>query len=173
MEIQDEELFLFDRIWFPKVFLMAREAGLDWLRMCAAAEVLSNGDPRVRVTDWEFIHTRMGLDNPVYVLFYDEEENPSIELVDRGTRWGLFQIHGEMAVQHGYTGRLVNLIDITKNIQVACHIISQQIKTCERLEVPVQLPQAAEAAMGWPVDKIDQKVAELKEQLHGLLTFGE
>jgi hypothetical protein len=123
MESSDE-LFLFDRIWFPKVFKIARESGLDWLRMCAAAEVLSDGEPRARNIDWLFIEENLGLDNPVFTSFYDEYEKPSAEIIDRGTRWGLFQIHGEQAIRFGHSGKLVNLIDITKNIQVACHLMT-------------------------------------------------
>lgn len=176
MEINDE-LFLFDRVWFPKVFKIARESGLDWLRMCAAAEVLSNGDPRTRIVDWDFISTYMGPDSPVFSPMYDQEERPSADIIDRGTRWGLFQIVGQRAFDLGHSGRLVNLIDITKNTQVACSIMVELINrmgdTADCGENGESLQKLAEVSLGWPVDLIDQKVSELKAQMEGLMTFGD
>jgi len=186
MEI-NSELFLFDRIWFSKVFKIARESGLDWLRMCAAAEVLSSGDTRARNIDWLFIRNNLGLDSPIFATFYDVMENPTAEIIDRGTRWGLFQIYGEQAIQYGHTGKLVNLIDITKNVQVACRLLTQQIQASEMLakiwgdqgekeraeNLIKSLPQAAEEALGWPTKQIDEKVDELKKQMESLLTFGD
>src|SRR6185503_3386919 len=100
-----EDLFLLDKIWMSKIFSTARETGLDWLRMCAAANVLSNGDPRARVIDWEFIEEKLGPDNPVFASWWFNDK-PAIQIIDRGTKWGLFQIHGDMALKFGYTGKL-------------------------------------------------------------------
>ena len=175
MEINDE-LFLFDRVWFPKVFRIARESGLDWIRMCAAAEVLSNGDPRARNIDWAFINEYIGADSPVFSAMYDQDAQPSADIIDRGTRWGLFQIIGQRAFDFGHTGRLVNLIDITKNTQVACSIMVELINRLEsNLQNPAEesLQRIAEKSLGWPVDEIDLKVSELKTQMENLLTFGD
>ena len=176
MEINDE-LFLFDRIWFPKVFKIARESGLDWIRMCAAAEVLSNGDPRARNIDWDFINEFIGSDSPVFSAMYDNEGQPSADLIDRGTQWGLFQIVGQRAIDFGHTGRLVNLIDITKNTQVACSIMVELINrigiSADCGENGESLQKLAEKSLGWPIDKIDQKVSELKAQMEGLMVFGD
>ena len=179
MELNDpmtDELFLFDRVWFPKVFKYSREAGLDWLRMCAAAEVLSDGDPRKRVIDWEYIKEYIGLDSPVFSSMYDELGLPSAEIIDRGTRWGLFQLVGQRTIDYGHTGRLVNLIDITKNVQTACNIMTQLVRQAEKignLDPSVNLQRIAEESLNWPVDLIDLKVAEFKIQMGNLLTFGD
>ena len=173
MEINDE-LFLFDRVWFPKVFRIARESGLDWIRMCAAAEVLSDGDPRARNIDWNFINESIGSDSPVFGAMYDQEGQPSADIIDRGTQWGLFQIVGQRAIDFGHTGRLVNLIDITKNTQVACSIMVELINRFGETADPSEHPQrVAEKSLGWPIDKIDQKVSELKAQMEGLMVFGD
>lgn len=178
-----DEFFLFDRVWFPRVFRIARESGLDWLRMCAAAEVLSNGDPRARFVDWDFIAEHLATDNPVFSAFYDEYERPTAELIDRGTRWGLFQILGQDAVTNGRDrGRLVNLIDVVKNTQIICHMLVQKIdevqteakrlranlQVIEAEQLMSQLPQVAEKMLGWPTDLIDEKVQDLSSQIENL-----
>jgi hypothetical protein len=176
MEPMNDELFLFDRLWFPKVFKIARESGLDWLRMSAAAEVLSDGDPRKRVIDWDFINEFIPSDSPVFSAFYDENGQPSADLIDRGTRWGLFQIIGQQAIDFGHTGRLVNLIEYTKNIQVVCYMMVELINKAEQESkgmAEASLQRIAEKQLNWPVDQIDKKVAELKIQMGNLLTFGD
>ena len=171
-EINDE-LFLFDRIWFPRVFRIARESGLDWIRLCAAAEVLSQGDPRARNIDWEYIESHMPADSPVFSALYGPDGNPSADIIDRGTRWGLFQITGQIAIDFGHTGRLVNMIDITKNTQVTCAIMVQLINRFGPDDETQNPQKIAEKSLGWPVDLIDVKVSELKEQMGHLMTFGE
>ena len=171
-----DELFLFDRIWFPKVFKYAREAGLDWLRMCAAAEILSDGDPRKRVIDWNFINEFIPSESPVFSTMYDVDGQPSADLIDRGTRWGLFQIVGQQAIDFGHSGRLVNLIDITKNVQVICNIMTNIINMAEEKSMGISeesYQRIAEKQLNWPVELIDSKVSELKVQMGNLLTFGD
>jgi hypothetical protein len=177
----NDELFLFDRLWFPKVFKIAREAGLDWIRMCAIIEVLSNGDPRTRNLDWGFINEFMGSESPVFGPMYYDNGEPSIDIIDKGTRWGLFQIIGQVAVDNGHTGQLVNLTVPENNIKVACYLLVKHINDIEAKlrkefkpgEEPESIQKMAEKELGWPVDLIDEKVRELKAQMTNLLTFGD
>lgn len=183
----DNDIFLFDRPWFPKVFKIAREANLDWLRMCAAAEILSDGDPRARNIDWDFIDNKLNQENPKYIMFY-VDGRPNSELIDKGTHWGLFQILGEIAIAHGRSpGRLVNLIDIVKNTQVACYLIkytmnqiSKEIQDYEsnnKFDKADQLKkrfiQETESRLGWPTELIDTKVGQISSEIIRLLEVGK
>jgi len=172
----NDELFLFDRTWFPKVFKCARESGLDWLRMSAAVEVLSDGDPRKRVVDWNFINEFISSESPVFSAMYDEDGQASADIIDRGTRWGLFQIIGQQAIDFGHVGRLVNLTIPENNIKVICHMMANLINMAEEKSMGISeesYQRIAERQLGWPVDSIDAKVSELKIQMGNLLTFGD
>lgn len=179
MELNDD-LFLHEKVWYSKVCKAAREVGLDWLRLCAAAEVLSDGNPRARNLDWDFIEEYIGPNNPVFSTMYDEQSRPSMDIIDRGTRWGLFQITGQVAIDNGHTGQLVNLTTPENNIKVICHLLIKNIKKVEieleenpLLETTESIQHMAEERLGWPVELIDEKVNELKMQISNLLTFGD
>jgi hypothetical protein len=159
----DNNSLLFERPWFPTVFRLCKENGIDWLRICAIAIIASGGDPRYRIIDWDFLHDRLGQDNPVYNQDYTDD-NPDAELVDRATKWGLFQIYGQIAKEQGYEGRLVNLIDVTKNAQIFSSLMARAITTAESAgsDDPVH---DAELALGYEPADVDTQVIELKTEL--------
>lgn len=104
---------------------------LDWYRMTAIAILLSDGDPHLRVIDWDYLYDKLGPDNPIAVPEYDEEERPSINLIDRATSWGLFQIKGEEAHKHNYTGSIIGLCSVDANIKIACQKIYEALESVE------------------------------------------
>lgn len=121
--------FIFEQQWFSPLFKACREAGLDWRRMAAIALIQSNGDPSLRTIDWEYIFTYLNRDNPIYSqLWLDEEDYPTVEIIDRGTKWGLFQIHGERAIKAGYKGQILGLASVGANIKLAVSLMINKIK---------------------------------------------
>ena len=157
----DEIKLLFEYPWFHKLVETCKEYNLDWLRMSAIALELSGGDPRFRAIDYEFLYSKLGPDNPSYLGYFDEDLNPSVEVIDRATRWGLFLIHGEAALKLGFNGKLINLIDIGLNTKLACKIMSELLTKLDS--------QAAEKYFGVDSTNIDARVSALQEQIQ-LLT---
>lgn len=116
--------------WLNKVVSQSKEHGLDWLLMASIALELSGGDARCRTNDNVFLLTKLGPDNPNYAAHWeeiDESMMPDTYLTDRATRWGLFQILGQVAIDSGvFTGRLINFVDIGANVRAAC-LLTQNV----------------------------------------------
>ena len=124
--------------WLPKIVSLAKDHGLDWLMMACLALELSNGDPRCRTLDHSFLINELGesaTDLAVHDQWVkvptgiDEEVGlaPEVAIYDRATRWGLFQILGEVAIGRGiFTGRMINFTDIGANTRAAC-LLAQDI----------------------------------------------
>lgn len=168
----DRNALLFERPWFPTVFRICKENGLDWLRVCACALLRSEGDPRARTVDWEFINDKLAIDNPIYAGDY-EDGQPNIDLVDLGTRWGLFGIHGKSARDLGFTGKLVNLLDVTKNAQIFSSMYARAIAAADTGGAS-DPPRVAEEVLGILPVAVDDRVGELKRALSPMLEdFGE
>lgn len=162
-----ENKLLLEYPWLPKVFEMSKEHGLDWLRMASMALILSGGDPRRREIDWDFLDAKLGPDNPKHTLDYGAGETPSIDIIDRATRWGLFQIHGQAAIDLGaFTGRLINFIDIGANTRAACTIMASLLKDGMTVE-------EAERYFGVDSSLVDEQVDGLKQSISMLLRVGE
>ncbi len=110
--------------WLNKVVSQSKEHGLDWLLMSCIALELSGGDARCRTADNVFLLAKLGPDNPNYANHWqdmgDGIYSPDTYLTDRATRWGLFQILGQVAVDSGvFTGRFINFVDIGANVRAA------------------------------------------------------
>lgn len=116
--------------WLNKVVSASKEHGLDWLLMSCIALELSGGDARCRTADSAFLLSQLGPDNPNYAEHWNDIEDSSLPdayLTDRATRWGLFQILGQVAIDSGvFTGRLINFVDIGANVRAAC-LLTQNI----------------------------------------------
>jgi hypothetical protein len=116
--------------WLNKVVSASKEHGLDWLLMASIALELSGGDARCRTADNVFLLAKLGPDNPNYAEHWqDMGDNimPDTYLTDRATRWGLFQILGQVAIDGGvFTGRLINFVDIGANVRAAC-LLAQNV----------------------------------------------
>ena len=116
--------------WLSKVVSQSKEHGLDWLLMACIALELSGGDARCRTGDNVFLLSKLGPDNPNVAAHWTEFEEgvmPDVYLTDRATRWGLFQILGQVAIDSGvFTGRLINFVDIGANVRAAC-LLAQNV----------------------------------------------
>lgn len=116
--------------WLNKVVSASKEHGLDWLLMSCIALELSGGDARCRTEDNVFLLNELGPDNPNFAGHWEtvnESMMPDTYLIDRATRWGLFQILGQIAVDSGvFTGRLINFVDIGANVRAAC-LLAQNV----------------------------------------------
>ena len=156
---------LFEYPWLPRVFEMSKETGLDWLRMSAIALLLSEGDPRKRVIDYVFMQGSLGPESPLFAAQYDTEQRADIDLIDRSTRWGLFQLHGQVAVESGFSGRLINLIDIGANTRIACALLVEALKTREIQDAERYVFEVDPAA-------IDEVVGDLKQSIELLTQIG-
>lgn len=174
---------LLERPWLPALVTACREAGLDWLRMAAAAEILSRGDASRRVVDWAYIRERLGQDNPRALPIYHADGSPSLDLIDRGTRWGLYQVHGDRAVEAGFKGRLVGLASMGSSIKLGVSLVVEAIDAVERradrmaaagdLEGARRLVDALpgsaeEAALGVRSADVDEAAEELRRSIVGL-----
>jgi len=114
--------------WISKIVTLSKDVGLDWLMMTCLALELSGGDPRCRTLDKEFLFDTLGPDSPLFAGYWDQGM-PSINVIDLGTRWGLFQILGRVAVETGaFTGRLINFTDIGANVKAAVTIARNTIQ---------------------------------------------
>lgn len=184
----DRENHLFEEQWFPKLFSMCKENRLEWLRMAALIYLLSGGEVGYRIIDWNFICEYLGPDNPNYLRFYDDNEDPTAEIIDRGTKWGLYQIHGETARNLGYKGQYLGLASIGANIKYGIEIMQKSIdKIEERIkkledkgeyfeaaELQKQMPFIAEQdAFGIDKTQMEFMVAELKEECQRLLEMSD
>jgi len=106
--------------WIPKVVSLSKDHGLDWLLMACMALELSEGDPRCRTLDREFLVSELGAVNPHYTQHW-KGGLPDTKITDLATRWGLFQILGRIAVDNQvFTGRIINFTDIGANVRAAC-----------------------------------------------------
>lgn len=126
--------------WLPKVVSQSKEHGLDWLMMACLALELSGGDPRCRTIDHDFLINNLGesatdmsiQEQWVKVPTAIEDEvglAPQVDIYDRATRWGLFQILGETAIARGiFTGRMINFTDIGANTRAACLLFWEVIQ---------------------------------------------
>lgn len=130
--------------WLPKVVSHSKEYGLDWLLMASIALSVSNGDPRFRTIDNDFLFDELNTDNPHVAMHWDKvqrivheetEDNPAeiatidlpqINVIDLATRWGLFQILGRVARDNqAFSGRMINFTDIGANVRAACILASR------------------------------------------------
>jgi len=116
--------------WLNKVVSQSKEHGLDWLLMACIALEVSGGDARCRTEDNVFLLAQLGPDNPnvaAHWTEFDDNVMPDTYLTDRATRWGLFQILGQVAIDSGvFTGRLINFVDIGANTRAAC-LLAQNV----------------------------------------------
>lgn len=119
--------------WLPKMLEFSREYELDWIHMSAMAILLSEGDPRKRVLDIDFMLEQFGPDSPISAMHWSDGM-PNIYIVDLCTKWGLFQILGAVAIDRGYSGRLINFIDHASNIKMACQISLDIIRSGKTME---------------------------------------
>lgn len=165
----DAHRLLFEERWFTPLFRACKEAGLDWLRMSAIARILSGGNPQMRTIDWDFIGAKLGPDNPLLAGAYDESERPSEEIIDRGTRWGLFQVHGEIAQQNGYKGQFAGLTSIDAGIKAGVALMKRALDELQAY-ADTQEEKASEAINEQRNDdaiKLMGEVDEIREGLPG------
>lgn len=175
---------LLEEQWLPQLVRMCHSAGLDWLRMVAIAYLVSDGNPFKRIIDWHFIKEHLGPDNPIALPYYDSEGMPEIELLERGTRWGLFQIHGQVALDHGYKGHLVGLSSVGASIKMAVTIMGNGIEQVEKQITKLetegnheqaqtlidQLPGSVEQSVfGVTPEAVNQTVGDLNRQISNLM----
>lgn len=134
--------FVFEEQWFTPLFKACKDAGLEWPRMAAIILLKSNGDPNLRVIDWEYIYNNLNADNPLYAGFWscDDMNVPNIEIIDRGTKWGLFQIRGERAIRAGYKGQILGLASIGANIKLATSMLVNEI---DRINIEAEALEAS------------------------------
>jgi hypothetical protein len=172
--------------WIPALFKACKEEGLDWLRMAAIVIIKSGGDSSLRIIDWIYLYDTLGPDNPNFLPMYDEDERPTIELIDRATKWGLFQIHGQHAYDMGYKGQAMGLSSVGSSIKLGIIVISKAIEDVEKViqnlestgkleeaaNLQNQLPQIAEqTAFDVKPEDINSTVELFKEQLQGLISL--
>lgn len=124
----DQHRLLFEENWFTPLFRACKEHGLDWTRMCAIAYLLSGGDASARRIDWNYITDKMNPENPLAVAMYDDDGNPSEELIDLGSRWGLFQVLGRVARDTGYKGQLPGLASVGAGIKAGVELMVGAIR---------------------------------------------
>lgn len=189
LQVDTEIKLVFEYHWFPKLVSICRSMGLNCIRMAAHAIALSEGDARKREIDWDYLEEYMGADNPLFAIYYEDNGQPSRHVIDLATRWGLFQVHGRLAQSWGWSGRAINLIDATKNIQVACkmvadgiHVLETRIKTLEQKGDPESLREAAriqanyqeiaESCLGSDMARVREEIANIARQVAALQDLG-
>lgn len=185
MKILGETINVLNEKWFVALRDACRPSGdndypLDWRRMAAIIYLLSDGNVSKRVIDWEYLYENLGPDNPVILPYYDDEERPTIEVLDRATRWGLFQIRGDRARQLGYQGGFLGLASIGANIKFGTKLFHEVLdgyfKEITRLEqagrfseaqqIEEQLPGLAEqTAFGVDPSNVDRLVNFLSTKI--------
>lgn len=192
MKVLGETINIFNEKWFVALRDACRpskdnDCALDWRRMAAIIYLLSNGDISKRTIDWDFLNENLGPDNPTLLPFYDNEEMPTIEVIDRATRWGLFQIRGDTARQMGYEGGFLGLASTGANIKFGIKIFQESLdsyfryitklekegKIKEAQEIEEQLPGIAEKrAFGVDPEDVDRLVDfldhKIKQELESL-----
>jgi hypothetical protein len=167
-ELGQAKRLLFEEQWFGQLFRTCKEYGLDWLRMSAAAYVLSGGDVAKREVDWEYLEDRLSPDNPIRLPSYDDAGRPQLDLIDLATRWGLFQVHGDKAVSQGYKGQPAGLASTGAGIKAGVVAVAKRLE--RRAEGSVETVREAErAALLVDPESIDEKVEELRAQIGALL----
>jgi len=129
--------------WLNKVVSQSKEHGLDWLLMACLALELSGGDPRCRTLDAEFLAKELGesatdlaiSEQWIKIPLAIEGDEaiitsvPNVNIYDRATKWGLFQILGETVIARGiFTGRMINFVDIGANTRAACFLFEEIIR---------------------------------------------
>jgi hypothetical protein len=164
-QVIEEPKLLLEYPWIYKLFEQSKEFSLDWLRMAAMSIELSNGDPRHRSIDWDYLRDKLGPENPLYAQYYNDLD-PSIEVIDRATRWGLFAIYGELAFYYGFNGKLINLTDIGLNVRLACRMMHDLVDKFNDVK-------QAEAYFGADPEAIDKRAELLKQELRVLTSLSE
>lgn len=157
--------------WNWKLFTACAAAGLDWAHMSAIAFEASGGNPRYRSRspDYNFIETELTSDNPILMPYFDAEERPMTEILDRGMRWGLFAVYGELARRVGYNGDISGLQDVQLNIKIAIQIIDRAVKAGADLSKPGVLEDIFQV----PFDNVQDKLRIIREQERLLNNFSE
>ena len=155
----DQHKLLFEQRWFTPLVKACKQEGLDWIRMSAIVYQLSGGDPQMRTLDWDYIESNLGADNPLYSEHYDELNRPSEAIIDRGTRWGLFQVHGDIAQRNGYKGQFAGLTSIDASIKAGVCLMKFALE-----EIEVYAEQCDVKAIEFAEQKDNNSAADKMKQ---------
>lgn len=151
------------------------DAPLDWRRLAAIIYLLSDGDIGKRVVDWEYLSNRLGPDNPTVLPFYDDEEQPTIEIIDRATRWGLFQILGDTARRMGYQGQYLGLASVGANLKFGLRIyrdtLDDYFRTISKLENQGEFLQAQQLEESLPGAAEERAFGVSPTDIDGLVKY--
>lgn len=181
-----EQKDLFEEQWFPQLFRKCKEIGLEWYRVAAIIYIKSGGDVQKRTIDWDYLNDRLSPDNPAFSALYDEDGNPNTTLIDRATRWGLFQILGDVAVKYGYSDKrnFLGLASVGSSLLYGLSILTDQIeKYSDQIDFAEQngdlqraadlramLPGIAEqAAFGVNPERVNEVAEEIKLIAHNYI----
>jgi soluble lytic murein transglycosylase-like protein len=97
---------------------LAARHGLDAALVCAVCEQESGWDP------WAIRYEPAFYERYVQPMIDGGELSDETEARSRAFSWGLMQVMGQTAREHGYSGHMAGICDPATGIEVGCRVLA-------------------------------------------------